>query len=237
MKKFIVLLVLSTLALPSFAQVLDTRRKIEVYGNAEEEVIPDILYLTISLKEYFKDNNNKNKISISVLEKQLSNAVNKAGIKPEDFTIDNVSAYNFSQTQKKQKDPGFLASKQYRIKVSNLNSFNQIISSVDEKGIQSTRITGYDHSNMNEIRNRLRTKAIQQAKQKASVLVDAIDEKLGKVIEINDNNSDAGDIAQPIQRQAMFKASSEAMMDEGELDIDFKKIKLNYQIRTVFELL
>jgi len=233
MKKLLAAILLGTIALSASAQQIDTRRKVEVYGSAEEEITPDIIYVSISLKEYFKDNN-KNKVSIDELEKQLAAAVKKAGIKDADFTIENIASYNYIDPKKK-KDPGFLASKQYKVKVADLNSINGILSSIDERGIQSTGISGYDHSRMKEIRNELRIKAVNNAKDKATVLAQALGDTLGKALEVNDSNTDAGN-PQPIYKTMAMRGEVADAAAESALDIDFKKIKVNYQFRVVFEL-
>lgn len=235
MKKLLAAVLLGTIALSASAQQVDTRRKVEVYGSAEEEITPDIIYVSISLKEYFQDNNNKNKVSIDVLEKQLAAAVKKAGIKDADFTIENISSYNYIDPKKK-KDPGFLASKQYKVKVANLNAINELLSGVDEKGIQSTNIAGYDHTRMTEIKNELRIKAVNNAKEKASVLAQALGDTLGKALEVNDNNTDAGSPQPMFKTMAMRAGAADAAAESEALDIDFKKIKVNYQFRVVFEL-
>jgi uncharacterized protein YggE len=54
-------------------------KRITVTGSAEMEVIPDEIYFSISLREYFKEKD-KNKVDIATLEKQLQAAVNAAGI-------------------------------------------------------------------------------------------------------------------------------------------------------------
>ena len=66
-------------------------KKIEVTGTAEEEVVPDELYFTIALKEYFKDEKaQKDKVTIDVLERQLIAAVAKAGLPKEDLRIGGI---------------------------------------------------------------------------------------------------------------------------------------------------
>jgi uncharacterized protein len=130
-----------------FAQSVDLRRKIEVSGTAEQEVTPDIINVSISLQEY---TDGKNKVTIDQLENQLEAAVKDAGVTKDDFTINNLSAYN--NTYQKKKNPDFLASKQYLIKLHDLNKYNQIISKVDPKGIQSTGIDSYDYSKIDELK-------------------------------------------------------------------------------------
>jgi len=228
MKKLLLFAALIAFTYQSFAQNVDLRRKIEVVGLAEQEVTPDIINVTISLKEYL---NGKNKVTIDQLEAQLVKAVNEAGILKTDFTINNLSAYNYDY--QKKKNPDFLASKQYGIRFSDLNKYNQIISKVDPKGIQSTNIDSYDYSKIDQLKNELKLKALLAAKAKATYLLTGVGEKLGQVLNITE--SDNSNFPQP--RQVMYMAKSNLAADMVEsVDIDFKKIKLSFQINAVFEI-
>jgi len=226
MKKLLPLLLLVFISAATFAQSVDLRRKIQVTGSAETEVTPDIIYFSISLKEYM---NGKTKVSISTLEQQLQKAVNAAGIAKADFTINNLSSYNYVPEKKKNAD--FLAAKQYRLKLQNLNKINQILDAVDDKGIQSTGIDGYDYSGIENLKNELKLKALKAAQAKASFLLSGIGEKLGGAIDIQEINNEP--MQQPVYRSMMMKT---ATADATEPDIDFKKIKLNYQVQAVFEI-
>lgn len=232
MKKLLTAALLSIFTMSAFSQQVDTRRKIEVIGSAETEVTPDIIYLSISLKEYFKDNNNKNKVGIETLERQLQTAVLKAGIPKENFTVNNINSYT-NTWQKKQK-PEFLASIQYRIKVTDLTKLNDILTAVDPRGVQYTNIESYDYSKIESVKKELKVKALQAAKEKASYLASALNDNLGDALEIQEINNEI--YPQPMYRaNAMFK--SDTMAESADMpEIDFKKIKLNYQMRTVFEL-
>ena len=233
MKKIIFIALLSTLTATGFSQTVDTRRKIEVSGSAEAEVTPDIIYVGISLKEYFRDNTNKKKVEIEELEKQLQTAVINAGIPKENFTINNISSYNYAY--EKKKNPGFLARKQYRIKVTDLNKFNQILSAVDAKGVEYTNVESYDYSKIESLKQELKIKALKAAQDKAKYLAAALNDNIGNALEIQEINNE-------YYPQPMYRANV-AMRDQGMVaeaasmpDIDFKKIKLNYQMRAVFEL-
>ena len=232
MKKILALAFLSLFAVTAFSQNVDTRHKIEVTGSAETEVTPDIIYISISLKEYFKDNNNRKKVEIEDLESQLQSAVIKAGIPKENFTINNISSYTDYWNRK--KDPAFLASKQYRIKVSDLTKLNDILSAVDPKGIAYSNIDGYDYSKMESLKKELKIKALLAAKEKALYLTAALGQKVGKAMEIQEINNE-------YYPQPMYRANTMMKSDVSEAaampEIDFKKIKLNYQMRTVFEIL
>ena len=170
-------------------------------------------------------------VSISTLEKQLENAVNEAGLPKADFTINSLSSYNY--VYEKKKNPDFLASKQYNIRFHDLNKFNQIMSKIDPKGIQSTSVTSYDYSGMDALKNQLKLKALLDAKEKATFLLNGIGEKLGGVLNIVENE----DSAYPAPRPVMYMAKANVSGDTvPESDIDVKPIKLSFQIHAVFEI-
>lgn len=230
MKKLSIIIALVLVSVVNgFAQGVDLRRKIDVVGIAETEITPDIINVSISLKEYM---DGKNKVTISTLEKQLQKAVNEAGIAKEDFTINSVSSYNYIDPKK--KTPDFLASKQYLIRFRDLNKFNQVLSKVDAKGIQSTNINSYDYSKMESIKRDLKIQALVAAKAKAAYLLEAIGEKVGSALAIIDNE----DNNFPAPRNVMYmaKGAMNEAADVPESDIDTRKIKLSFRVNATFEI-
>ena len=229
MKKLIFTTAIALTFLTGFSQILDTRKKIEVTGAAEQEITPDEIFIAISLQEYMTTN--KKKISIEDLEKQLQTAVMKAGIANTDFMINNISSYQ--NYWEKKKNPMFLASKQYTLKVKDLTKLNDIISAVDPKGIAYTNVESYSHSKLDTYKKDLKIKALQNAKEKANSLLMGIGEKIGGAMDIQEIYNEY--TPQPMYRNNMMKTQS---AEDATVmpDIDFKKIKLSYQIRAVFEI-
>jgi len=178
-----------------------------------------------------KDGNSKKKVDITTLETQLYNAIQKAGLPKENLTIDNLSSWNYQTTKK--KDPDFLASKQYRLKVADLNKFNLVLEGIDAKGIASTNISSYDYSKIESLKKELKVKALLAAKEKATYMVEALGDKLGNVLDIQDHGDN---MVQPqVYRNYAMKA--EMAMDAAQApEIDFKKIKLSFTVNTVFEI-
>jgi uncharacterized protein YggE len=231
MKNIILGTFLSLFSLSAFSQqMMHMPKKIEVNGSAETEVTPDIIYIGMSLKEYFKDSGNKKKVEIEDLERQLQSAVLKAGIPQENFMINNISSYNNWWEKKKTAD--FLARKQYRIKVSNLSKLNEIMGAIDPKGIEFSNIDSYDYSKMESLKKELKIKALQNAKEKAEYLINSIGGTLGAPLEIQEINNDAQPEIMNFAKTVLRAASSE----DGMPEIDFKKIKLNYQMKAIFEI-
>jgi uncharacterized protein YggE len=229
MKKLFLLAGLLCSTLAGFSQTADLRNRIEVSGSADQEITPDIIYVSISLKEYM---DGRNKVTIDRLENQLEKAVAAAGVTKADFTISNVSSYNY--TTEKRKNPDFLASKQYRLQLHDLNRLDQIMAAVDAKGIQSTNVEGYDYSKLNDLRKQMRVKALLNAREKAGDMLTGIGEKLGRPISIVEND----DINLPSPRPVMYMARMEKTADASmpESDINFKEVKLTYSVRVVFEI-
>jgi len=215
----------------------DNYRKVSTKGYAEREVTPDIIYLSISLKEYFVDGNTKKKIIIEDLEKQLYTAATSNGVKKEDFTIQNIYSYNHN-TKKKQQD--LLQARQYRIKITDLSKLNVILDNVDAKGLENTSISGYDHSQKKQIEKELKTEAVKDARINAAILAEADGQNVGKAIIISDNsNFNFNDFLPQPRMMSFSKTANAAEMGTAEDDIaiDIKPIKLTCHVDGVFELL
>jgi uncharacterized protein YggE len=228
MKKIILSVLILFTITATQAQTVDMRRKIEVSGTAETEVTPDIIYFSISLKEYM---DGRNRVDITTLENQLIKTVADAGLPKDDLTINNISGYT---TYQKKKDPNFLAGKQYRIKFHDLNKVNQLLGAIDPKGIQSTYIESYDYSKIEELKKELKLKALIAARDKAAYLLTGIGQKLGDAINVTEVDNGSSFMPQP--RNVMYMAKAAATDVAAEQDIDFKKIKLSFQVNAVFEI-
>jgi uncharacterized protein len=209
-------------------------KKIEVTGSAEQEVLPDEIFVTISLREYFKDKDNKNKIDIMVLEKQLQKAVEDAGIPKENFTIGTINGYR--EWWGKKKPTTFLESKSYIIKVPNLFKIDGIISKVDDKGIAYTNIDRYEFSKIEQLRKEIKIKALQAAKEKAKYLLEGIGEQMGEaleIIEIDQSYSPQPVYSNRMMMSAKMDVSADAM---PESTVDVQKIKVRYEMKASFRI-
>lgn len=209
-------------------------KKIEVMGSAEQEVLPDEIFVTVSLREYFKDKDNKNKIDIMVLEKQLQKAVEEAGIPKENFTIGTINGYR--EWWGKKKPTTFLESKSYILKVANLYKIDGIISKVDDKGIAYTNIDRYEFSKIEQLRKDIKIKALQAAKEKAKYLLEGIGEQMGEaleIVEIDQSYSPQPVYSNMMVRSARMEVSGDAM---PESTIDVQKIKVRYEMKASFRI-
>ncbi len=210
-------------------------KKIEVTGSAEAEVLPDKIFVSITLKEYFKEKDNKNRVDILVLEQQLQKAVAEAGLPKENLTIGGINGYK--EWWGRKKPLNFLESKTYTLLLPNLSKIDAIINRIDEKGIISVNIDKYEYSKIESLRKEVKIKALQAAKEKAQYLLSSIDEQLGGALEIYESETPVY-YPQPMYRNAMVKAEAMAVADAPmvESTVDVEKIKVHYDIKVVFKI-
>lgn len=207
------------------------QRTISVSGVAEKEIQPDIIYFTISLKEYQLKTGSK--FEMNELENQLVSAIEKAGIDKESLTVENVYGYNYSWN-KKTENKDFMARKQFQLKLPDAKKLNVILSKIDPKAIEYVRVSQYTHSRLQELNQELQVEAVKNAKAKAEALLKPLDENVGKVLEVAENQQNF----QPIyyksyQSNRMMSESADASASM-ESDLDFKNIKLKAEVHIVF---
>lgn len=212
----------------------DPVKKIEVTGSSEMEIVPDEIYFAISLKEYFKDEKNqKDKVTIDVLEKQLISAIIKAGFPRENLTIKAISGYR-NWTGKK-KPQFFLESKRYILKMNNLYKSDVILDAVDDKGIEYVNIDHVDHSQIKEFRKEIKIKALQAAKEKATYLLESINEKVGDVLTIEELD-DQYYTPQPMMANMRMMAAGADAAPMEDSNLEYQKIKLSYKMKAAFKI-
>jgi uncharacterized protein len=225
MKTSLVSLLLAFIISFSHAQV----RSISVEGSAKREVEPDQIDLHITLREYLGKNGQKTEMR--ELENQLANAIKKLGMKPEQLQLANVYGYNWNQPKEKSRD--FMARKEFVVKLSELSKVNQLLNALDAKGIEYVRMGEIRNSKMDEIENQLRAEAILNAKNKAIGMLAPLDEDLGRVLEINEQQQSP---VYPVMYKRMNMAEAYADDTMDELTVEMRKISLEVKVYLRFAI-
>lgn len=226
MKKILITLLVLTSGL-AWGQQKSYERKIEVQGQAEKEIIPNEFDFRIALKEY-KDGSKKT--TINELESQLVKSVKKLGIKEENLQVENIYGYNWDW--KKKESDEFLATKSFIIKLSDLKQLNNLLAMLDPEGINSTSIQNYSHTEIEKYMDALKIEALKKAKHKAEVLLGALNEEVGPVIEVQDINYGYN---RPVLQRTM--AYEKTAGNDYQSNLDFKAITIKAEIRVVFSIL
>lgn len=201
---------------------------VEVAGNADTMVTPDEIYIKINISE----SDTKNKTSVEELERKMYDALKSMGIDVEkNLTTSDISS-NFKNYFLRGKN--VLKSKEYMLKVKDAVTASKVFIKLEDLGISNSTIDHVDYSNMEGMRNLMRTKAIENAKARAIALTKPLQQGIGPAIFISDNEIYP---IRPLAREAkinLYEASSAA--DQDLPKIDFEKIEVSSNVSVKFIL-
>jgi uncharacterized protein YggE len=207
-------------------------KTISVSGSAEMEIIPDEIYVQIGLMEYQKKGESKK--DLEKIKTDFLAAAKAIGIPDSLISIASYSGYNnYFDMKRKKKGTDMLAQITYQVKFSSSREMDALVEKLDDDATKSFQIVSTSHSRMPEFRKQLKIKAVQIAREKGLYLSEAAGEKLGEAVTINE----------PAEWQPylMSAAQSNMLMRDnsggGEnAEIDFKKMKLRFEVTIVFAL-
>jgi uncharacterized protein YggE len=207
---------------------LDEQPYIEVTGTAEQEIVPDEIYIGIVLREKYAG---KVKLSIEEQEVKLKNAVKSLGIDLDNLYLSDVNA-DYVKIRWQKKD--VLTKKEYTLKVSNATAVGQVFVELEKLEITDGFIAKVNHSKMDKWKKEVKIQAIQDAKEKAQYLLKAIGEQIGKPLVITEQEIPFYN--RPLAKTAYaFDAETKASMPEDS-DIQFQKIKIQTNIHVKFSI-
>lgn len=235
MKKGILLMLLVASTTLFAQQTNPFPKTITVTGTAEREVVPDEIYVNVLLREY--DKKGQGKIPIDRIKQDFLNAVKAVGIPDSLVSIAAYDAYQANPwLRKKKKKEELFASITYQLKLRNSRQMDDLVNRLDDDATQNFYIQKTTHSQLEAFKKQLKIEAVKNAKEKAGYLAGAIDEKIGTAITINEPH----EYYQPYYNQAMMMresvAKAEMAMDDSQQPVDFRKIKLRYDVTVVFAL-
>jgi uncharacterized protein len=243
MKKLLLLLFPALIAFPALAQNSTTApRSISVVGSAEIEIVPDEIYVSVTLREFTKD---KKKYTIEELEKAFVNFVEKeTGVTRKEIKMDNMDATVIA-LKRKSKDA--VLQNTYEIKYSKPAQVNTLFAAMDSLNISNAYVVRYSHSKMDEYKKQIKINAMKAAKEKATYMLEAIGSQCGKPLEVHETTGYVtvdGESQYPQIRNVMQKYSNSSSVsglyydeDKTETTIGGKTIKLRYEVNCTFEII
>lgn len=208
---------------------------IEVVGNAQMDVTPDLIYLKIVLS----DKDNKNKQSLEDLDRLMKAKLNEIGVDltkdlyVKDF-VSSFKSYFLAKTE-------VVLTKEYQLIIHDAKTLQKVFVDFQKLDISNVSIQKIDNSKMDQYLNEVKANAIKAAKSKAESLSSTINQSIGRALfiqEWNVANSSIDDVLQgrvsglDIKRRQNYNSSSESP-DTG---IEFEKINISSSILVRFEL-
>ena len=237
MKKIFIAFAACVFAMQAIAQeVKPVQRTISVMGSSETEVVPDEIYVQVDLREYNKKNGEK--VDINSIKNNFLAACKSIGLSDKDVTVQSYQGYDNNywwMKKKKKENPDLKASISYSIKVSKVDMLDALVDKMDDEATQNFFIAKTSYSKMNELKKDLKIAAVKAAREKAIYLSEAIGENLGEAITINEP-TEINNPPRPYYANQMMKAEVAQDQAAPPMDVDFKKIKIQYEVNVVFAL-
>lgn len=232
MKKIILPVLLLLLFVSAKAQDKNLfPRTITVTGSAEMEVIPDEISVLVDLKEYEKKG--QGKITIDKIKSQFLAKAKEIGIPDSAITISSYGGdVNNPWQRKKKKADELFASIIYQVKLKTSAQLDALVDRLDDDATQNFYIERTSHSRLAEFRKQLKINAVKAAREKAAYLAEAANESIGVAVTINEP-SEYYVPAYANMRTANVMLNESA---ESAAGVDFRKIKLRYDVTVVYSL-
>lgn len=228
MKRFILAAAVALLALPAAAQVQEAFPSyIQVNGRAEREIAPDEFYLQIVINE----RDSKGKVSVESQQRDMIAALKRLGVNVEkQLKVANLSSEFFKKNTS-------VATAKYQLQLGSSAEVGKVWQALDGLGISNVSILKVSHSQLERYKSEVRVEAMRNAKQNAATLAEAIGQTIGKCFYVYDSNNDVMPVFynnMAVMRSAKAFDAAEAATEEEPLD--FKTIKLQYNVQAKFVL-
>ena len=207
-----------------------------------ESTLPDDKFqFTVSDKVYEgkKKDIKYTLVDINTLEDRLIRAAVKAGISKDNIKITDIGDYW------RWRNGPFLVSRQYDLKITDPVQLNKFISSLDKQGVTSLSFGELKNKDMEQYDRKGRIQALENARDKATYMVQTYNGTLGSPKSIDDGNMPI--VTSPMIQPRMFKSAAiTEMADEaGNFDAGsgtlesldtFPVIKKTYTVNVVFDV-
>ena len=207
---------------------------IEVSATSDTLVVPDRIYVSITLNEA----DSKNKKSVEEQEKQLETILKKLKIN----TDKDLSVLGYSSDFKKYflKGQSILKTKKYSLLVRDAYTLGNVLISLEEAGISNTEVEKVEYSKSKELLLELKSEAVKRSRITADKLVKPLNQKARKALYISDTNyGGIGDYElttnEIFSLQEMdYKKGSAS--EEFLRKLDFQKIKFSTTVYVKYQL-
>lgn len=205
---------------------------IELTGVAEQYVVPDEIYISITLRERPDE---KNDLPLEAQERRLKENLQSIGIDLKDLAVRDIHS-NYIQIKWRKKD--VVAESCYLLKVDNAELVGKVFRQLDELKIDDANIARVWHSRYDELLKEMRIAAIRSAKEKADYLLEAIGEYQVKPIKIQDVSAahlNRSHSQANVMMEYNFKQKTVAEKEAPQ--INFEKIRIASSIYVKFEII
>lgn len=232
MKKILMVLVgVASLCIADIATATEPtpRNSIVIKGSAFLSVDPDIFYLNFTLDGSQRPIIDQRRDVLDLLKRA------KVDI-DEQLIISRMT----TETKRSSNGTETYLTQRFRLKLSSMREVQLISSTLEKMGIKQQSVAG-DYSKRAESERQVRIQAMQNAREQAELLADAVGCQIGECLNIVDHNAKSLRNITQNTRNAKEIAQYSQFADESEInaspDLKFEKISLSYSVEAEFALL
>ncbi|MCD6020235.1 MAG: hypothetical protein K0S53_3356 [Bacteroidetes bacterium] len=164
-----------------------SQKQITVTGSAEMSIDPDQVEMSVVLHTTHADYEKREEEFVKICKKYKI---------PEDqlafkASSNDWSYWNYWYYWWYYRNSSY-QTQTYKIKISSGINVLEFVKELNKPWVQNISISATSNKNMQLYRKEVKKEAIRMAKEKAAYLLDAIDEKIGSVISVEELTSDNG---------------------------------------------
>lgn len=233
MKKILILTILLIFS-KSFSQSKNfiDQAYLETEAEVDTLIVPDKIYLTITLNE----SDTKNKKSTEELENSMHKVLKSLNIDTEK----DLSLVDFSSDLKKYlfSSQNILKTKMYSLLLRDAVTAGKVLAELEKVDISNVAIEKTEYSKAEQLLINLKVKAIKKAKESAEKMAQPLNQKIGKAIYISDLTSSIPNQLQGKVAGIQIRGVSSiyGARESEPILIEFNKIKFSSKVSVKFIL-
>lgn len=208
---------------------------IAVSGMAEQEVAPDMAYIDVGINVRADDAE-----TARTQEAQIASQIRRAllGLAITDNDLQNTSYYLYQEYKVDRNGvrtaDKYVLDSSIKVTVKDLDKLSQVIDNVVEAGATNISNITYALSTQNIIQRQLLATAVENARDKATVVANAGSRTLGNMLSADINSFDGGTIV--AYGANKLRSTTNIAEDGVATKLSPGKIKLNARVQVVFSL-
>ncbi|SFR32569.1 hypothetical protein SAMN04490243_0513 [Robiginitalea myxolifaciens] len=202
---------------------------LETSAKVDTLVVPDRIYLQIVLQE----SDTKGRISVEELEERMANALELLGIDlKKQLAVSDISS-DFMKYFLRGKE--VLKDKSYELLLYTARDVGQVVGELEKLGIANVSLSRTEYSDEEGLELALKKMAVEKARTKAKIMVETLDQQLGRAIHISDGGFYVRSQAQP-EYSIRTMAAQDTEMAFAGIDSDFQRIRMEAQVQVKFAI-
>lgn len=220
----------------SYAQTDVQQHTVSVSGEGIIKVEPDMVSVRFGVVTRDEDPVKARRLNEEAAAKALE-AVRNLGVEERKIKVTVLQLNEireYDRERRRQIPVGFEATRQVVVELDNIDTLPQLIAQVTQHGANRLFGLSYDISNREQARNDALRKAVSNAREKALVITESLDVKLGKVTRVSEERFD---FPGPIPVRAMMMEQRDQMLDAGAPEAYAAgEIEVRTNVQVVFTL-